>query len=218
MGDIKFQKFLSKKGWRGFSSEKVLKIREQYPDIDPYLHTEIVLDWISAKKPRQEIVSDFWDCSVQLHLNTTYQDLIRRHLSSRRYEVSYVCRTKEKSELQTCQSFTLDQCQISDLLDEQTVELSNTCKFEPCCKGNTDHVINVKLDRTSPCSLLVNATTPTSGHTHVGYKHWFLIRPDTAELVSLSLSSVEGLVAVIKKCRQCVLYVLMLNCDSVIGK
>ena len=81
-------------------------------------------------------------------------------------------------------------------------------------------MISVKLDKTSHCSLLVNETTPTSthGHTHVGYKHWFLIRPDTAELVSLSLTSFDGLVGVLKKCQQCVLYVLMLNCDSVLGK
>ena len=57
MSDVKLQKFISKRGWRGYNGEKVLKIREQYPDIDPYLHTEIVLDWISAKKPKQEVVS-----------------------------------------------------------------------------------------------------------------------------------------------------------------
>lgn len=57
MGEVKLQKLLLKRGWRSYNGEKVLKIREQFPDIDPYLHTEIVLDWISAKKPRQEVVS-----------------------------------------------------------------------------------------------------------------------------------------------------------------
>ena len=57
MSDVKLQRFISKKAWRGYNGEKVLKIREQYPDIDPYLHTEIVLDWISAKKPRQMVVT-----------------------------------------------------------------------------------------------------------------------------------------------------------------
>ena len=67
MSDVKFQKFISKRGWRGYSGEKVLKIREQYPDIDPYLHTEIVLDWISAKKPRQEVVSgQFEFCKITI--------------------------------------------------------------------------------------------------------------------------------------------------------
>ena len=145
---------------------------------------------------------------------------MRQHLLAKKYEVSYVCRTKETGELQSCQSFTLDQNQISDLIEEQTLQLRSTCNLSDCCKGTTAHVVNVKLDKSSQCSLLVNSNLSkiTDGHTHVGYKHWFAVRPDTSELVSLSVSRVEDLVSVLRKCKQCKLYVLMLNCDSVLGK
>ena len=131
-----------------------------------------------------------------------------------------MCRTREMGELQTCQSFTLDHAQIFDLLEDQTVQLRNTCNFADCCKEGTDHVVSIKLDRSSHNRVLVNdmSSQISEGHTHVGYKHWFLIRSDTSELVSLSVSSLDSLVGALKKCKQCKLYVLMLNCDSVLEK
>ena len=155
---------------------------------------------------------------MQLYLNSVYQDLMRQHLSARKYEVSYVCRTHEVGELQTCQSFTLESTQIADLIEGQSVQLRNTCSFGRFCESDSDHVVNIKLEDSPQCSVLIDdASSPVAGdgHTHLGYKHWFIIKPEGCELVSLCLSSVSNLTSLLKKSKQCKLYALMLNCDSV---
>ena len=66
MADVKLSKFISKRGWRQYTAEKVLLLPQQYPDMDKYLHTELVLDWIAAKRAKQDHVTgqqSFVDCS-----------------------------------------------------------------------------------------------------------------------------------------------------------
>lgn len=81
-------------------------------------------------------------------------------------------------------------------------------------------MVHVRLDRDAHCLLDVNETSHVTdkGHTHVGYKHWFIIKPGTGELVSLLVNTIESVVSRVKKCKQFQLYCLMLNCDSVLGE
>ena len=57
MVDIELYKFISKRGWRHCKADKVLHLHKDYPHLDKYLHTEMILDWIAAKRAKQDHVT-----------------------------------------------------------------------------------------------------------------------------------------------------------------
>eukprot|EP00116_Pleurobrachia_bachei_P011207 sb/3471469/ len=147
----------------------------------------------------QEVVTTIWDTSVQLNLNTDYQDIIRAHLALSKYQLPYVCRTRQVSELQTLQCWTLQGThQIASFLSGEEITVRAKCQMNSCTKDG-EHGASVRLCNNAGRIDSVDVT-PTE-HSHTGYKHWFLVK-DNGQFVSLYTTPHAALVTELKKIDQ----------------
>ena len=74
-----------------------------------------------------------------------------------------------------------------------------------------NHLVRIKLVNSPICGVVVEESTGQLGHTHSGYKHWFMVGTDSSVFVSLSATTVERLSAELRKCNRCRMCVIMNN-------